>query len=290
MTTDMLEQSYNVRAVVPDYLDIFADWEARSRQARNRLSPLLDCAYGPGKRETLDLYSAGAGTPLLVYVHGGYWQWNDKAMFGFLAEPLVAAGISVAIINYPLAPTVGVPEIIPSVRRAVAQAWHLGQQHGLDGDRLFVAGHSAGGHLASWMLATDWAAVDPALPPDPIQGVVAISGIFDLRPLLMISLNEGLRLTADSAVETSPLLAAPVTLAAPLVVAWGEAETLAFISQSRNFAATWGALGLPVTRLPLPDRNHFTVLEDLADPGGALAVAVRTLCLTGQPEPSSPSA
>lgn len=281
MTPEMLEKSYNVRAVVPEYLDIFADWQRRSQESLTRLPAPQEIIYGPGPREHLDLFSAGPGTPLLVYVHGGYWLWNDKAMFPFLVEPLVAAGISVALINYPQAPSVGVPEIIAAVRRAVAQAWRSAPAAGIDRDRLYVAGHSAGGHLAAWMLATDWAQVAPDLPALPVQGVAAISGLFDLRPLLSVSLNADLGLTAPVAEAASPLLARPASTVAPLLIAWGEDETQAFISQSLNFAAAWGGEHVPVTRLPLVGRNHFTVLEDLASPQGRLLTALCKMCRGG---------
>ncbi|MFA7430257.1 MAG: alpha/beta hydrolase [Rhodospirillaceae bacterium] len=265
------EAHYNARAAIPDHPAIYADWAARSQAVRAKCTDCLDIAYGPGKREVLDFFPAMTpDAPLALYLHGGYWQWNDKAGFSFLAESLVRAGFSTAIANYPLAREATIPDMVEAARRAVACLWH-GAERRLRGnpDRLYVIGHSAGAHLAASLVATDWPAWDAALPPDVIKGTLAMSGIYDLRPLVPTTMNEALGLTEDSARAVSPLFAEPRSKA-PLVLAVGGLESGEFHRQTRTLADAWAAKGVQVATMTQTRHNHLSILEDLADPHGPL--------------------
>lgn len=188
-------------------------WDIAGAAALTRLRAELDVAYGDGLRERLDIYRpepAGAPQPVLLFIHGGYWQWRDKKDFVFLAEPWVEAGAVVVLVNYPLAPAAAMDEIVDACRRAVA--WTVARVCGQDGAarRLWVAGHSAGGHLTAEMLATDWRSYGFALPP--VAGGLAISGLYELEPIRLSYLNAVLGMDEQAAHRNSPALHPRVTL------------------------------------------------------------------------------
>ena len=162
-----LESQYNNMARRPDAPELLAGLAERSAAFRARADAALDCAYGDHAREMLDVFRCGsAQAPLLVYLHGGYWQRGDKSMYSYLAEPFNAAGVDVAIIGYPLCPEVSLTGITYSIRTALAWLWKNADRLGIDAGRINLAGHSAGGHLAAMALATHWPELDPGLPPD----------------------------------------------------------------------------------------------------------------------------
>lgn len=190
-----LEAEYNARAAIPDHPQIFAEWERRSAEARRKAADWLGLEYGPHPRERTDVFPAqNPEAPLAVYIHGGYWQWNDKAMFSFVGDALAQAGFTTAVLNYPQAPDVAVADIADSIRRALGVLWTNAARLRCDCRRVYVVGHSAGAHLAAMALATDFPALDASLPKDLIKGVLAVSGVYDLRPLVHTSMNEGPRL------------------------------------------------------------------------------------------------
>lgn len=271
------EAAYNARAAIPDHPAILADWQSRSDAVRQREAVHRDLSYGDGARETLDIYPAqDPDAPLVVYLHGGYWQWNDKAGFGFVAPPLVNQGVSVAVVNYPLCPDIRVEAIGESVRRALAWLWQGAERLRFDRDRIVLCGHSAGAHLAACALTTDWpsrATEGEPLPADLVKGALLISGLYDLRPLVHTSMNEGLMLTEENAKEASPLFIRP-RADGPVGVAFGGLESSAFIQQSRDFGSAWSDQGVTVAETDLPDRHHLSILEDLATPDGRLTQAL----------------
>lgn len=276
------EAEYNARAAIPEHPAIFADWAERSAAVRRRDRVDLDLAYGDGGRETLDLYRSQApDAPLVVYVHGGYWQWNDKSGYGFLAPPLLREGVAVAMVNYPLCPATPLGTIAASLRKALAWLWHGAHQLRFDRERMIVVGHSAGAHLAACAMTTDWPRLDgpgdgPAPPADLVKGGLLISGLYDLRPLVHTSLNAALGLDEDSARAASPAFMEP-RLQGPLEIAFGGLESREFIRQSRDFGAAWAARGVTVAEIDLPDRHHLSVLEDLATADGRLTGATLDL-------------
>lgn len=268
MNRAQLDTAYNnVTHVGQDKRDAYvADWKQRSAILRQRPHARLDVPYGPAPRERLDIFPSGTvGGPTLVYIHGGYWQWNDKERDAFVGEAALGLGCNVVLVEYTLAPAVQLAGMIAEVRAAVA--WIIAHAAGFGGDpsRVVVAGHSAGGHLAAM-----------AMTEPRLAGGLAISGIFDLEPIRLGVLNENLGLDADAAELFSPIRHLPQA-AAPLIVSVGLAELPELIRQSDEYAAAWRRRGLPGRYLPVPQRDHFSILEELARPGGVLLQALTEL-------------
>ena len=261
-----LDAAYNNRAAVPNAGEIIADWAARSDRVRRQRHGHLDLAYGDGARERLDLFLADDPSgPTLAFIHGGYWQMNDKEPYAFLADGLLPHGINLALIEYTLAPAARLDRIVAEVRRGAQWlAEHLGE-FGADPARLYVAGNSAGGHLTAMTMTLG-----------VVRGGLAISGLYDLEPIRLNYLNEKLGLDAAEALRNSPLFDFP-PMAGPLVVAYGTAELPELCRQSIDYAQAWVERGLPGHLLPIDGADHFTVLEDLARPDGALTQALLSL-------------
>jgi arylformamidase len=264
MNAEQLEAQYNLRARRPDFDALVARWMERCRAFREASDVDQDLAYGAGGRERLDLFRGQAGGPLLVYIHGGYWQRGDKAMYSFVAEPFMAAGVNVAVLNYDLTPSVRLGAIAPQIRKAVAWLWHNAGSLKVDREAITVMGHSAGGHLTAMMMATDWSAFDPALPLGLVKAGVPISGIFELEPLIHTSINAGPGMDLAEARRESPLFIPPVTDAPQLVVDGG-AETDEFHRQSDLYCETFRTERRVMDRYMVPDADHFDELERLAE-------------------------
>ena len=273
------EGQYNNRLSIPDAADCNARGVLRSTAARARLASRLDLAYGPSPRQRIDLYPAAApGAPILSFIHGGYWRSRDKSEFAFIAEPFVAAGITVAMPEYDLAPAVTVGTIVEQMVAAHAWLYRHAGEHGADRSRLFVAGHSAGGHLAAMMAATRWNEIDPELPADLVKGAYAVSGVFDLMPMLHFSFNADIRLDAASAKAMSPIEHCPAW-PVPVRTAAGALESDEFRRQCRTLAERWPAS--VKGHMDVPGCHHLSVAEALADPGNALFESVRDFVLRG---------
>jgi len=283
-----LDANYNLRAAVPEHPIYFARYEAASQAFRQRAGGRLDLAYGDSPRQAIDLFlpqtavTRDGAPPLLVFIHGGYWQRFDRKDFSFVAAPLVAAGTAVALIGYDLAPAVDMDRIVAEIRRGIAWLYRQGAGHGFDPERIFLAGHSAGGHLAAMALATDWRG-EWRLPQDLIKGVVAISGVFDLEPIRLCYLNEVLALDPEQACRNSPLHLPPGA-PCPIVVTVGELETAAFHEQSRTYAAKLSAAGWPCQLVVQPAVDHFAIIMSMAEPGAPIVEAIcRQMGLAGRP-------
>lgn len=257
-----LDAQYNLRERVLDFQDYLDRWAAESRRVRESLECRLDVAYGDAPGQTLDVFPAtGTGAPVHVFIHGGYWRALDKEDFSFVAEPLVAAGAGVLVINYALAPSVRVGEIVRQVHEAIGWSHRHAAEFGGDGERLYVSGHSAGGHLTAMAMTHDWSGA-AGVPADVIKGGCAISGLFDLEPLRRTYLNEDLQLDEASARENSPMQRIAAG-AAPLVVAVGGVETDEFLRQSAEFAAAWEQKGNPCRQLEPAGLHHFSIMDPL---------------------------
>ncbi|HEX3175234.1 MAG TPA: alpha/beta hydrolase [Methylomirabilota bacterium] len=239
---------------------------ARSDAFRARHPGRTDLRYGTGARQRLDVFPCGTvGAPTLVFIHGGYWQQNDKEPFAFLGDGLLPAGFNLAVVEYTLAPAARMDAIVAEIRAAVGWVIDHAAEVGGASDRVFVSGHSAGGHLTA-MAMTD----------ARVAGGVAISGIYDLEPIRLNYLNEKLGLDPAEAARNSPMLQLP-SRAAPLIVTVGLGELPELIRQSQEFATAWQKRGLPGQYVPLPGHDHFSILDELARPDGKLVAALRTL-------------
>ncbi len=273
-----LDSQYNNRALVPDHAIHFSRWQAWSADARRAPGVLTDVAYGHGPGETLDLFlpprRAGAGlAPVMVFIHGGYWRSLDKADHSFVAKPFVEQGAVVVVPNYALCPAVTIPDIAVQMVRALAWTWHHIATHGGDPDRITVAGHSAGGHLAAMLLGALWPQWDADLPATVVRNALSISGLFDLEPLRHTPfLQESLRLTPAQVRKASPAgwpaPSAPAGRGTLACVAGGD-ESAEFLRQNTLLQKAWGSSVVPVCET-LPGLNHFSVLEALVDPSHRL--------------------
>ncbi|HZW23341.1 alpha/beta hydrolase [Noviherbaspirillum sp.] len=278
-TPEELERQYNVRLARPDFESVvIPGWTARSAGFRAGTNAKLDLAYGAQARERLDVFSAGgaAAAPAIVFFHGGYWQRFDKSVFSFIAEPFVRRGVSVVLPNYALCPTVRIGKIPEQARRAVAWVWRNASELGIDRNRIFVMGHSAGGHITAMLMATRWAAVAPALPSDLVKGGIPISGLFELEPLRHTSINRGLGLDEEEAANQSPMNHEPATCAPQLVVCGGK-ESAEFHRQSDVYVQAFATKERRIERFTVPWRDHMDVLDDLSDENAAFFQKVHAL-------------
>lgn len=229
-----------------------------------------DIAYGPHPRQTFDAYvSPAAWRGTMAYFHAGYWQARDKALFRFVAPALLQHGIDVALVNYPLCPDVTLPELVAAARDAVPGVLRHAAALGRGGTSLLAAGHSAGGHLAVELALTDWGGASP------ITGVAALSGVYDLEPLLATALNDKLRLAGPTARAMSPIHRVRGGLP-PALFALGGDETPAFHAQTSAMHEAWGEAGNRSEHLVVAGADHFSLLRGFA-PGQALLERVAAL-------------
>ena len=263
------DRQYNVRAMISDHARIFERWKTRSQQARANLPCRLDIPYGTSPAEKLDIFPAeGKSEALLVFIHGGYWRSLDKSDFSYLAPAFNRRGVTLALPNYGLCPKVGIEDIVKQNLLAIAWLWHHGVRYGVNPGRLYVAGHSAGGHLTAMMLAARWNTYMPELPYNLVKGGLAISGVYDLEPLAHAPfVNQDLKLDQEQARRLSPVAIPPATTA-PLYTAVGGDESDEFKRQNALIARAWRYAF--AGDIPMPGRNHFTVVEELANPDSAL--------------------
>jgi arylformamidase len=265
------EVEYNNRARVPDHPAHMAGWArdaAAYREARHGRWRAIP--YGPGARHIIDFFSAGTNEgPIVVFIHGGYWQALDASSFSHLAAGLNTHGVSVAIPSYDLCPNVRVADIIAQMRSMSRELARLGRP-------LVMTGHSAGGHLAACMLATDWRAIDASLPQGLVTAAYAISGLFDLVPLVQTTINKALRLDEASARAASPLLWPPPARGSLDAMVGGE-ESAEYFRQSRSIAEAWGNAGIATRFAAVPGANHFTAIAPLADPGSPMTLRIKQL-------------
>jgi arylformamidase len=271
-----LSREYNNRELFPDHARHFTRWAESSARARSTMTCYLDRAYGPSPGETLDIFPARKGDgSVLMFIHGGYWRSLDKRDFSYLAPAWVDAGVSLVVVNYDLCPAVSIERIVQQMLAASAWLYRHAEQYGMDEDRLYVSGHSAGGHLAAMMLAALWPVVDHALPRDLYKGAVAVSGVYDLRPLTQVGwVNGDLRLDEESALKVSPAYLPPATRA-PITLAVGALESSEFKRQNSLLAQRWKPV--IASNIAMPGTDHFTVIDGLADPSNALFAGAKRM-------------
>ncbi len=267
-----VDRDYSAQGTVTEaeFDAVMARYRSASESATAGLAGVRDLAFDPLSTERLDVWGISPGQlrPVVLAIHGGYWRMLSRHDTAFPARMLADTGVATVVPDYTLAPAAPLEEIVRQVRAAVAWVHHHGAEHGLDPDRIHVVGSSAGGHLAAMTAVAGWQRA-AGLPEDVVKGAMAISGLFDLRPLVDSFANAWLSLDPTRAEALSPILAPPG--AVPLHVAVAEHEAAGFHRQSKAFHAHWPAAG---SLTVVPGRNHFDVFLDLADPASALGQAL----------------
>jgi arylformamidase len=267
------EVEYDNRSRVPEHPEIFARWQREAASYRAAAhNAKLGIAYGPSTRRTIDLFPAkdDQKAPLALFIHGGWWRSLEPSMFSQLTAGPNARGITVAVAGYDLCPNCSIADIIEQMRAACLMLWRKRRQ------RVFIYGHSAGGHLASCMVATDWKAFASDAPADLVPSAYAISGVFDLLPLVQVSQNQDLRLDESEARRVSPLhWSVPAGRSLDAVV--GALESSEFLRQSKTVAEAWRRAHALTRYEEIAGTNHFTVIDALNDPNSAMTARVAAL-------------
>jgi arylformamidase len=261
-----LDAAYNNSAAVADSENWLARWRALSAAVRSGPGARLDIPYGSRPRARFDYFPSGAArAPLFMFLHGGYWQRNDKDMFAFLADGPRAHGIDVVLVGYTLAPEARLTDIVGEIHRALTILCERSDEFGFDRDRLFVGGWSAGGHLTA--MVSD----HPAF-----RGGIPISGIFDLEPIALNYLNEKLNLDRHEIATLSPLRGLS-DQTPPLRLFVGSDELPELKRQSETYAVAAQSRGLPVALSVVPGRHHYSILDELSRPEGTITRALMKL-------------
>jgi arylformamidase len=274
--------AYRIRDFVPDFDEVAAEFAKRSRALSSRAILKTDIAYGARGRETLDLVlpdNPRPGAPLHMLVHGGYWRSGEKANYRLVAAPVIAAGGIAAVVEYDLMPGERLHLLVDQVRRAARWLQAHARDFGADPSRMTASGHSAGAHLTSYLAATgpDETTTTP-LPT--LQGMLLVSGIYDLSGIPDSFLRDEARMTSAEAQAWTPLDA--VQHAGPArIVAYGMDETPPFLQQAVALHAKLRQSGQPAELLPVPGLNHMSVVLDLADPARPLGRRLSELVACG---------
>lgn len=268
-TEDEFEVEYNARQQVSDSAKYVEFNEDRSREYRADSRCELDIEFGSGPLQKLDVFlpeqpAAGVGAPVHLFIHGGYWRSRTKESFSFMAKPLNERGAVVIVPSYSLCPEVKIGDIVDEMRTVVRWVFANAARLGGDPRNLHVSGHSAGGHLAAMLAATDWAAIDKQLPADMIKSSVPISGLFELSPMLMHSINQEIFLDEAQVANLSPIRFKP-NAPLPMHVYVGGDESGSFQEQSSEFAKAWENTEASIQFDALPGLNHYTILSNLYD-------------------------
>ena len=260
--------------LTPGMDDHVRRYEELSNELIRELPGELDVAYGnAGPRQTLDIFTPEThNAPVLVFIHGGYWFFNSKDPRRFPAREFIPRGIAWVPVNYRLVPTVSMTEVVADVRNAVKWLFEHAADYGCDPGRIYVSGNSAGGHLTAELLSDDWPDLY-GLPADVIKGACAISGLFDLEPLLECEPNEKLQLDLEAARRYSPIyhLSQKPT---PAIIACGGNESAEFRRQTRSYAEQREQAGYPVTHMEVAGHDHFSIIGELANPESPLFRAI----------------
>ena len=270
---DHINLQYLPRLTVPNADEYLEKSAKRSARTRKKLSCDIDVAYGDTPGQTLDIFPAAKkGAPVHIFIHGGYWRALDKDVYSHVAGPMVAAGATVVLVNYDLCPSVRITDIVNQVRRAIVWVYkNIGKFNG-DRKKIFVSGHSAGGHLTGMMIATDWSK-EAGLPKSLIKGSAPLSGLFDIEPHRHSQLQEDIRLTAKEAKAMSPMYLPPVAKG-PAIVAVGGIEPDLFHWQSLEYAARLRLHGVAAEYVSMPGDNHFAITDRLGNARDPLTKAL----------------
>jgi len=267
----MEQDLYRNRDFIRDFDSILAETAARSRELATRMEVRADVAYGSSPRERMDILfppNPARGAPLHMFIHGGYWRSGSKTDHHLVAAPVLAMGGIAAIVTYDLMPTTRLGRIVAQVRAAARNLQALAPTLGADPTRFTVSGHSAGAHLASFLAAEG---PEEASPPDlpAVQGVLMVSGLYDLSAIPSSFLKDEAGMTVEEAAAWSPLTAIQRQVPRRIITR-GALETAPFHNQATEFAAGLAAKALPCVLREEPGLNHLTIVLSLADPASAL--------------------
>ena len=261
---DVIDRDYGARgSVSPEVFDAaMRCYRSRSEEMRGHATH-LDVVYDAESGQTIDIYGAGAEPrPVFVFIHGGYWRMLSKHDSAFMAGMLAKQGVVTAVMDYKLAPEASLDEIVREVRAAVAYLWNNGRSFGIDPERIFVGGSSAGGHLTGAVLSGSWHDVS-GVPDNVIKGALPISGLFHLGPIANSFVQDWIKLDEAAVERLSPAANIPA-VGCPIVVAYADGEPDGFKRQSTCYDLIWREAGFASELIEVPGRNHFDVLLDLA--------------------------
>lgn len=272
-TQQELDVQYDARGTAPDgdkYRNFIKDKSAR---VRDDLPCRMNVSYGPTDAEVVNVFPAiKPGSPIVYFIHGGYWRSSSQNDVDLYAAALVPAGCAYVTVNYLLAPEASIDEIVRQCRAGLAWTHNNADSFNGDPNRVYVIGRSAGGHLAGMMLADGWRE-EAGLPDDLIKGATVLSGLFDLEPVRLSNVNDWARMDKEGAYRNSPVHHLP-KMGCPLIVAWGENETDEFKRQSDLYRVAWQSRGWPCETMEFPGKHHFASMPDLMYPDEPCTKAV----------------
>ena len=270
-----LDDAYSQFKYAPNIAQVIDRYRTNSELARSRVGKPSKFAYGAAPVESLDVYATSErNAPVHIFIHGGAWQEGTAENYGFPAELFVNAGVHYVVPDFSWIQDTGnsLYPLVDQLRRAIAWVYRNAGRFGGDPERIYLSGHSSGGHLAGVMLTTDWEN-EVGLPADIIKGGLCCSGMFDMKPVRLSSRGNYVAFTDEMERDMSPLRHID-RLFAPLVVAYGSYETPEFKRQSIEFAAAVADAGKSVELIVALNYNHFEIIETLANPNGILGRAV----------------
>jgi len=252
-----LSRQMTPRIAVPDHEHWLAEDLALSDALKGRISVIPNQRYGDGPRQVADLFPAiRPGAPIVLFFHGGFWRALSKDHVGHVAGPLVEGGAAAILPGYDLCPSVRLQTVVAEAKQALLWARQQARRLNGDPDRIYIAGNSAGAHLAAMLMTEDW--TRHGLARAPIAGAILVTGIYDLQPIPRIQVNEDVRLSTDDVLSLSPQFL-PLHCRVPTIIAVGGAEPPLWIEQSRRFAAKLSATGVDVRLMEMPDLHHFSI-------------------------------
>ena len=272
MDLDELIRQYNPRAAVPDHEVWKAHWALDSERVRASLTGRMRLPYGDTPGQCMDVFPAAApNAPVQVFVHGGFWRFLDSFDHTLVVPMFNSAGAATVLLNYDLCPTVPLSEVVIQIRRGLAAVWKHADEFGYDREKMFISGHSAGGHLCAMLAATDCVAL--GLPNDAIKGAAMVSGLYDLTPMLRVPGGEELLMTPETVRELSPMWALPPARI-PLIAAVGGQETREWIRQTDDFVIKCRDNGSEVLSIQPDYDHHYSILYSFSNPVTELGNAV----------------
>lgn len=262
---ESLDRQYNNRLNAPGYEMHLQRWGLLSREAGEKYPVIKNISYGELADEKLDIFpSLQPDSKTLVFIHGGYWYKHTAPDFYLIAEAFRSYGVTTVLIDYPLMPHFSMDQLVVSCRKSIQWLQQNLTRYNGDPNQVYVAGHSAGGHLASMMMVTGWPEIDQPFNSDLIKGVCAISGLYNLLPVQRCYVNDILKMDEVTALRNSPVQLKLQTQGS-LVLAVGADESAEYLAQSRELYTNWKDQNVQVELLEIPKLNHFSILGTMLD-------------------------